>query len=65
MKCALCNRPLEVATVKIGLLPVGPKCAKRAGLIELARKRQGAVRLFQSSAVKRENQKTLPLWEEE
>ena len=29
----------------IGTLPVGPKCAKRAGLLELARKRVGALAL--------------------
>ena len=33
------------AAVTIGGQPVGPKCARRAGLIELGRKKVGAVRL--------------------
>ena len=45
MKCALCGRQMESATVMIGALAVGPTCARKAGLIELGRKRQGAIRL--------------------
>ena len=40
-RCALCDRPMLNPAVLIGTLPVGPKCAKRAGLLELARKRVG------------------------
>ena len=40
-RCALCDRPMLNPAVLIGSLPVGPKCARRAGLLELARKRVG------------------------
>lgn len=36
MKCALCGRALRNPTVLIGREPVGPKCARRAGLTKLA-----------------------------
>lgn len=41
--CALCGRPMEQAAVLIGNHPVGPKCAKRAGLIALAQRKGGLV----------------------
>lgn len=41
--CALCGRGMHQAAVTIGNLPVGPVCAKRAGLLELARKKSGLV----------------------
>ena len=44
-RCALCDRPMLNPAVLIGSLPVGPKCAKRAGLLELARKRIGRLSL--------------------
>ena len=44
-RCALCDRPMLNPAVLIGTLPVGPKCAKRAGLLELARKRIGRLSL--------------------
>ena len=45
MKCILCGRSMNAAAVLIGAMPVGPKCARRAGLIELGRKKAGFVRL--------------------
>ncbi len=41
--CALCGRPMDQAAVLIGSHPVGPKCAKRAGLMELAKRKSGLV----------------------
>ena len=44
MKCVLCDRPMKAPAVLIGSYPVGPKCARRAGLMPLAVKRSGQVR---------------------
>lgn len=41
--CALCGRPMDQAAVLIGNHPVGPKCAKRAGLIALSQRKSGLV----------------------
>lgn len=38
MRCALCGKPLLNPAVMIGREPIGPKCAKKAGLTKLARK---------------------------
>jgi len=43
LRCALCGRPVLNPAILIGQLPVGPRCARRAGLLELARKRVGAL----------------------
>ena len=45
MKCAFCNRHLQAAAVFVGTMPIGPTCAKRAGLLELERKKAGVLRL--------------------
>ena len=45
LHCALCGRPVLNPAVLIGQMPVGPKCAKRAGLLELAKKRVGQLSL--------------------
>lgn len=49
MKCAFCNRPMQAAAVYVGALPIGPTCARKAGLLELARKKAGALRLARPS----------------
>lgn len=41
--CALCGRPMDQAAVLIGSHPVGPKCAQRAGLMTLAKRKSGLV----------------------
>ena len=46
MRCVLCGRPTKPAVMLADKHPVGPKCAKKAGLIERARRGQGQVRLF-------------------
>lgn len=45
MRCAFCNRPMLSAAVFVGALPIGPTCARRAGLLELARRKSGVLRL--------------------
>jgi hypothetical protein len=42
MRCALCGRLTPQPAVLIGTMPVGPKCARRAGLYE-AVKRPGSL----------------------
>ena len=49
MKCAFCNRPMQSAAVFVGANPIGPTCARKAGLLELARKKAGALRLARPS----------------
>ena len=49
MKCAFCNRPMLAAAVFVGANPIGPTCARKAGLLELARKKAGALRLARPS----------------
>ena len=49
MKCAFCNRPMLAAAVFVGALPIGPTCARKAGLLELARKKAGVLRLAKPS----------------
>jgi len=44
MRCALCSRSMKAPAVLIGSMPVGPRCARRAGLMPLAGKRSGLVR---------------------
>lgn len=43
MKCAMCNRPLLTAAVSIptrgGPISYGPKCARKAGLVQKAGQR--------------------------
>jgi len=36
---------MRQAAIYIGQLPVGPQCARRAGLVEAARRCRGALRL--------------------
>ncbi len=65
MKCAFCNRPMFQAAVMIGATPIGPTCARKAGLLELARKQSGVLRLGRPSAVpRRPDPQTLDLFAE-
>lgn len=65
MKCAFCNRPMLQAAVMIGALPIGPTCARKAGLLELARKKSGVLRLGRPSAgPRRPDPQTLDLFAE-
>jgi hypothetical protein len=66
LHCALCGRLTLQPAVMIGSLPVGPKCAKRAGLLKPAARRVGQLRLFAGSKPGRvrDEQMTLELFGE-
>ena len=65
MRCAFCNRPMLAAAVFVGANPIGPTCARKAGLLELARKKAGALRLARPSiGVRRVDPETLDLFAE-
>lgn len=36
MFCALCSRPMQSAAVFFGAYPIGPVCARKAGLVAIA-----------------------------
>lgn len=66
MQCCLCGRQMYRAAVLIGSHPVGPKCAKRAGLMSLVRRKSGLV--FAANGQKtivRQDAVTLDLFEVE
>lgn len=65
LTCALCGRSMNEAAVLIGHMPVGPKCAKRAGLVELGRKKSGAVSLLAKRTRGEKGGETMDLFEEE
>ena len=65
MKCAFCNRPMAQAAVMIGAMPIGPTCARKAGLLELARKKAGVLRLVRpSTGPRRADPETMDLFAE-
>lgn len=65
MRCAFCNRPMLAAAVFVGAMPIGPTCARKAGLLELVRKKSGALRLARTSiGARRAGQETLDLFAE-
>ena len=65
MKCAFCNRPMLAAAVFVGAMPIGPTCARKAGLLELARKKSGLLRLaWPSIGVRPADPQTLDLFAE-
>lgn len=65
MNCAFCNRPMLAAAVYVGALPIGPTCARKAGLLERARKKTGVLRLAKhSTAPRHPDPQTLDLFAE-
>jgi hypothetical protein len=57
VRCVLCGRAMGQPAVTIGAMPVGPKCARRSGLMPLAAKKIGAVRpgpAYKRSATRQE-----------
>ena len=65
MNCAFCNRPMLAAAVFVGAMPIGPTCARKAGLLELARRKAGVLRLAGRAAVAhRPDPETLDLFAE-
>lgn len=67
MRCAFCGRSMASASVLVGLLPVGPQCARRAGLLDKARRGIGALRLgsLARTAVRRPDAATRDLFDEQ
>lgn len=61
---ALCGRSMAAPAVTVGQMAIGPTCARKAGLIELGRKRAGFVRLFAGMKPTREDDKTMDLFDE-
>lgn len=65
MRCAFCNRPMLAAAVFVGANPIGPTCARKAGLLELARKKSGVLRLAKPNiGARRADPQTLDLFAE-
>ena len=65
MRCAFCNRPMMAAAVFVGANPIGPTCARKAGLLELARKKAGVLRLARpSNSPRRLDPQTMDLFAE-
>jgi len=57
MNCVLCNRRMLTAAVLIGAYPVGPRCARKAGLMPLAARRTGLVKpgpMYRNHATRQE-----------
>lgn len=61
-RCAICGRPTQ-PFVTIGSEIVGPKCARRAGLLPSRMPRGSKVRFTKPVPVTREDDKTLDLFE--
>lgn len=65
--CAICGRSTAKPAVLIGSEAIGPTCARRAGLIQAAKKsgKASRVRLFARSTALREDMRTRDLFETE
>ena len=56
---------MQAAAVFVGAMPIGPTCARKAGLLELARKKSGLLRVAGHTAVaRRADPETLDLFAE-
>lgn len=64
-RCALCGRPVLNPAVLVGREPVGPKCARRAGLVDLARKRAGQLSFPRLKFKRSAQQENLNLFDED
>lgn len=65
LRCAFCNRPMLAAAVFVGAMPIGPTCARKAGLLELARRKAGALRLARPcTSPRRPDPQTMDLFAE-
>ena len=64
-RCCFCGRKVSSPKVFIGVFAVGSTCAKRAGLLELARKKSGVLRLARPSiGARRADPETMDLFAE-
>lgn len=61
--CALCGRVTLSPAVMVGQEPIGPKCAKKAGLLPLAKRKGSRVKALAPVKVERSNQRNLDLFE--
>jgi hypothetical protein len=61
--CALCGRVTLSPAVMIGNEPIGPKCAKKAGLLPLAKRKGSRVKALAPVKIERTNQLNLELFE--
>lgn len=64
-RCCLCGRLVLNPAVLIGQLPVGPTCARRAGLVELARKKVGSLSIPRAKFTRPAAPSNLELFPEE
>lgn len=65
LHCALCGRPMNQAAVMIGAMPVGPTCARKAGLIELSKRKSGLVfPVAGRKSTPKDDRKTMDLFDE-
>ena len=56
---------MQAAAVFVGAMPIGPTCARKAGLLERARKKAGVQRLARpSTGPRRADPETLDLFAE-
>lgn len=62
MRCALCGRVTLNPAAMIGAMPVGPVCAKRAGLTKPRKRKAGAVVVLKGRRVKSARAMTLDLF---
>lgn len=62
--CALCGRMTRHPAVMIGQEPVGPKCARKANLLPLARRANSRVRSLLPVKIERRDSRNLDLFEE-
>lgn len=51
MICALCLRYMRAPAIVVGGQPIGPKCARRAGLIKHVARKGSAVRVVHGKAL--------------
>jgi hypothetical protein len=61
-RCAICGRPTQ-PFVTIGSDVIGPKCARRAGLLPSRMPRGSKARFTKPVPIAREDDKTLDLFE--
>jgi len=64
-RCCFCGRKVSSPKVFIGVFAVGSTCAKRAGLLDRARKKTGVLRLAKPNiGARRADPQTLDLFAE-
>lgn len=49
MRCVMCGRPMNRPALQLGKMALGPKCARRAGLIQPKAPRQAAEPVYRDA----------------